>query len=795
MNDINLIVQYYKVKNSSDIKYRQKEIDTVLKINCNNIYIKKIYLLLEEDYELKFLTKKEHFKIVKVIIGKRLSYNDAFTFYNENLSKSICILSNADIYFDDSIKYLNNINWSINKLLLSPTRYEHIYLYDSSGNKIKDSNICVLYGMNQDLKKESPWVKSYEESVFTQDSWIWCCDKIDIKDCYFNLGVIGCDNLIASKFYECGFTLISCSKYICINHFDHLSVKAGNIKGNESFSREHRVGSLKDYKFIKSGNYFIDKNITKIENYMIESNNLDNQILNINVECKCKPLINMLHNCQIIYSSKNKNNGIKLNGLLCWEPLDNDKIITIKNNFLIEIHYIDIQGKPFDRNNICDNSFITKLQLFYSLDGIVYKESHIYDGISVHNYEYIKRIYLKEPILCYSIKIKILEYNIKPCLRLEIYYNKDNLNEIDKRSITFKNMVYNCNVIEKNRQLLSHDEIYNNRIIKIYKSNLLNYRYTELDDNLFWIKMKETLFNDCIIEKNILNEKILPGICVFTYVMNRKDNLIKNIKTWLNKDVNQLIILDWSSNEDYYNLIKSYNDKRILYVRVENENKFIRTYAQNIAARFCKYDKILKLDSDISITDDFFRKNIFNDGEFIAGNFICARDENERYTHGNVFLWLNDYFKINGYNELITTYGNDDSDFHFRLQILAGLKEKVFDLDTLYHNPHNDHLRKININIFNTNVEVFKHRYYLDKIPLWNQFYKLNQFDIKKIDYNYYQCIRNTFDLYKFTDEIIECEKEAINTVYNWYQNKSIQLDWKPNADFDYKKLYLLLIN
>ena len=65
MSDINLLVQYYKVKFSKDIEYKQNEIDYVLKTNCNCKYINKIYLLLEEDYDLNFLTDTEKSKIIK----------------------------------------------------------------------------------------------------------------------------------------------------------------------------------------------------------------------------------------------------------------------------------------------------------------------------------------------------------------------------------------------------------------------------------------------------------------------------------------------------------------------------------------------------------------------------------------------------------------------------------------------------------------------------------------------------------------------------------------------------------
>jgi len=72
----------------------------------------------------------------------------------------------------------------------------------------------------------------------------------------------------------------------------------------------------------------------------------------------------------------------------------------------------------------------------------------------------------------------------------------------------------------------------------------------------------------------------LDGICLYIYVMNRTENIKNNIKTWLNQSIDQLIIIDWSSKEEFYDFINGINDPRILYVRVPNESSFYRTYAQ-----------------------------------------------------------------------------------------------------------------------------------------------------------------------------------------------------------------------
>ena len=146
---------------------------------------------------------------------------------------------------------------------------------------------------------------------------------------------------------------------------------------------------------------------------------------------------------------------------------------------------------------------------------------------------------------------------------------------------------------KNNTELLTN----NSKELKIFSNDIFNFmKYNNLDINDFYYKFIDYIYEPQInIEKNILNEPIKEGICVYTYVMNRKENIENYMDSWLIPDIDQLIILDWSSNENLYDIInKKFNDSRILFIRVNEETSFHRTYAQNLAARFCKFNKIMK---------------------------------------------------------------------------------------------------------------------------------------------------------------------------------------------------------
>ena len=166
-------------------------------------------------------------------------------------------------------------------------------------------------------------------------------------------------------------------------------------------------------------------------------------------------------------------------------------------------------------------------------------------------------------------------------------------------------------------------------------------------------------------------------------VRNRVKNLRKSLRTWLKcPEIDEIIIVDWGSSLP----IKFSNIPKVTVVRVESD-RWILTHALNVAARFAKGDQICKCDADYMLHPEFFRQHYLKPNTFIAGSSIGAKINNEHYLTGFVYLWKNDFFKINGYNERIVTYGYDDTDLVHRLKS-AGLQERRTNNDYIFHLPH-----------------------------------------------------------------------------------------------------------
>ena len=185
-----LITQLYK-----SVEERYNELITALKKNSENDCIDQIILLNEEKLDIPI-----HPKIKEIIINKRLTYKIAFDWAKENIpSGEIVMLSNSDMWFDETINKIKSINFSNTVVALS--RY--------------------------DLDKNNKWVILTNNPEQTQDTWIYENPiKLD-HDYNLTLGVPGCENKLAwiianSKKNDIKYNVINPALTIKSYH-EHLS--------------------------------------------------------------------------------------------------------------------------------------------------------------------------------------------------------------------------------------------------------------------------------------------------------------------------------------------------------------------------------------------------------------------------------------------------------------------------------------------------------------------------------------------------------------------------------------------
>jgi hypothetical protein len=217
---------------------------------------------------------------------------------------------------------------------------------------------------------------------------------------------------------------------------------------------------------------------------------------------------------------------------------------------------------------------------------------------------------------------------------------------------------------------------------------------------------------------NLIGEQLSDGVSMYVHLMNRNENVKANLSNWLTQKFDELVLLDWSSKDPVADIPGVFDDPRVRVVRVEGQEKFIRTLAQNLASRVVRNRLIFKCDSDVLFKGDFFASHPLKQGEFWVGDWHQARDFNERHLHGETFYHIDDFYRVHGYDERIMAYGHDDTNLKDRM-VLAGMVKKVFSYNQLLHIPHPQELRATNQDMIHPMVKTYENRIASRNLPVW----------------------------------------------------------------------------
>ena len=171
--------------------------------NLQHPSIEKIHVIYdssktdESDQCLTYLHSK---KISLSYVESRPTYHEAFKIANKSYPNSNIIISNADIYFDDTLFSVNN--YDLEEKFLAITRWD----------LIKDKIII-------------PLLTDYGKQIdHSQDVWIFKTPLRPFKKDDILVGTLGCDRRIAYWAKESGLTVLNpCLTIQCIHiHFSNI---------------------------------------------------------------------------------------------------------------------------------------------------------------------------------------------------------------------------------------------------------------------------------------------------------------------------------------------------------------------------------------------------------------------------------------------------------------------------------------------------------------------------------------------------------------------------------------------
>lgn len=187
---VNLFVNWYKEINEQ----RYDEYFTCLSNNFLNSAIDKIYVLCENILPPNVDLYSKKFEFIEVL--SRPTYKDIFEIVNSVTGEDdVNIISNTDIYFDDSIRYVE------------PTLdYKTVYCL-TRWNQMENGE-AVFHN-----KKDS------------QDVWIFRGKMKHFSGGNYTMGIAGCDNKIAHDFNTSGYKLLNPSLSVKAYHLHNTQIR------------------------------------------------------------------------------------------------------------------------------------------------------------------------------------------------------------------------------------------------------------------------------------------------------------------------------------------------------------------------------------------------------------------------------------------------------------------------------------------------------------------------------------------------------------------------------------------
>jgi len=157
------------------------------------------------------------------------------------------------------------------------------------------------------------------------------------------------------------------------------------------------------------------------------------------------------------------------------------------------------------------------------------------------------------------------------------------------------------------------------------------------------------------------------SIGIVTRFMNRLDYLSQSLPTWIKlPEIDQIIIVDWSSEESAIPLIDSINDDRISIVSVPGQSYWDPGRAHNVGIKHTKTELIFIVDCDVKINFPCFKhiKPLPNREFYIRTDKWRGEPYKLRGLSGTCIFQKSMWAEINGYAEEKSSYGLEDLDFY-----------------------------------------------------------------------------------------------------------------------------------
>ena len=174
---------------------------------------------------------------------------------------------------------------------------------------------------------------------------------------------------------------------------------------------------------------------------------------------------------------------------------------------------------------------------------------------------------------------------------------------------------------------------------------------------------------------------------IVTANRNRLEHLQQAILSWLGCDrIAEIIVVDYGSAREI-GAADFPTSSKLTIATVRGTDQWRLGHAINIGVDLAGSENIVKLDSDQVIRDASWLDTIDLTNRFYRGNY-----QQGKVSNGEAVFRKGDWARVGGYNEWISGYGYEDSDFYGRLR-RANVAQAEIEARFLTEIPHSDAVR------------------------------------------------------------------------------------------------------
>lgn len=266
-----------------------------------------------------------------------------------------------------------------------------------------------------------------------------------------------------------------------------------------------------------------------------------------------------------------------------------------------------------------------------------------------------------------------------------------------------------------------------------------------------------------------------PGISLVSACRNRAEDFRRALKSWLVCDeISEIVIVDWTSDIPLAEELTRHaiQDSRIRIFRVHSETQWIMSQAFNVGFRAAGHEFILKADAGIAIDAGFFENLEKPKDGFVTLGPIMPPTGREN-CDGLFLAKRADLFRVNGYNEFLTSTGWNDEDLFSRLQEKE-LSRASLDASHVHRLDQEDPGRTEigrqsapgtpDETASDASFRVEVNRILSATLPPWGRLWRMQPFTVRQEEPGQFVCLRKTEPPYEVPDGIRpEAETRARN--------------------------------